>query len=148
MKSLKNLTVSDLVIGQYVRLKIGGKFSKSSEPQWSDNIFQVTHINHNDITIDDGPVVRRNNLSIVPNSYVHPTIKEEESTTTQGVALSFPGHNASGVTEYVNPVKKAHANSYIDRQVKKSGIDRNDEKSDLIEAVKGRDRKKKVIYDI
>ena len=100
------------MIGQYVRLKIGGKFSKSSEPQWSDNIYRVTHINHNDITIDDGPVVRRNNLSIVPNSYVHPTIKEEESTAT---------------TEYINPVKKAQNDSYIDRQVKKSGVDRNDE---------------------
>ena len=50
LKKLKNLTVSDLVIGQYVRLKIGGKFSKSSEPQWSDNIFKVTHINHNNLT--------------------------------------------------------------------------------------------------
>ena len=132
LKSLKNLTVSDLVIGQYVRLKIGGKFSKSSEPQWSDNIYRVTHINHNDITIDDGPVVRRNNLSIVPNSYVHPTIKEEESTPV----------------EYINPVKKAQNDSYIDRQVKKSGADRNDDKSELVAAVKGRERKQKVIHDV
>ena len=49
---------------------------------------------------------------------------------------------------YVNPVKKAHADSYIDRQVKKSGIDRNDEKSELVSAVKGRERKKTVKYDI
>ena len=93
----------------------------------------MTHINHNDITIDNGPIVRRNNLSIVPNSYVNPTIKEESTATT---------------SEYVNPVKKAHTDSYIDRQVKKSGIDRNDEKSELVSAVKGRERKKTVKYDI
>ena len=133
LKSLKNLTVSDLVIGQYVRLKIGGKFSKSSEPQWSNNIFRVTNINHSNITLDNGPVVRRNNLSVVPNSYVNPTVKIEEETTP---------------TEYVNPVKKAQKDSYIERQIKKDGIERNDDVSELVSAVKGRDRKKTVKYDI
>ena len=42
-------------------------------------------------------------------------------------------------------VEKSHK---ISVKIKKDGIERNDEKSDLIEAVKGRDRKKKVIYDI
>ena len=51
LKSLKNRTVSDLKVGYFVRVKIGGKFTKASEPQWSDDVYKVTGINHNDITI-------------------------------------------------------------------------------------------------
>ena len=119
-----------------MRLKIGGKFTKSSEPQWSDNIYKVTHINYNDITIDNGPVVRRNNLLIVPTSYVmaknsNKEIKDDET-----------------LEPYVNPIKHAQKEAYIDRNVKKSGVERNDDKSKLVEAVKGRERKKKVIHDV
>ena len=138
MKSMKNRTVSDLKLGQYVRLKIGGKFTKSSEPQWSDNVFKVSHINFNDITLDDGPVVRRNNLLVVPDSYVHPTIKIEEEEEEQIAKTKKPKANA---------IVEARKDAYIDRQVKKSGIDRNDDTSELVSAVKGRDRKKKMIHD-
>ena len=131
------MTVSDLVIGQFVRLKVGGKFTKSSEPQWSDNVFKVTAINHNDITLDDGPVVRRNNLLVVPNSYM--TQRKDEEPEPQSEPISKP---------YVNPIKEAQNDAYIDRQVKKSGIERNDDKSELVSAVKGRERKQKIIYDV
>ena len=36
----------------------------------------------------------------------------------------------------------------IERQIKKDGIERNDDVSELVSAVKGRDRKKTVKYDI
>ena len=131
LKSLKNATVSDLVVGQFVRLKIGGKFTKSSEPQWSDNIYKVTNVNYNDITIDDGPIVRRNNLLVVPNTYVIAKNSNEEK-----------------IEGYINPIKKAQKDAYIDRTIKKSGVEKNDDKSELVDAVKGRERKKKVIHDV
>ena len=42
-------------------------------------------------------------------------------------------------------VEKSHK---ISVKIKKDGIERNDDKSDLIEAVKGRERKQKVILDV
>ena len=39
MKSMKNNTVSDIEIGDKVRIKIKGLFTKSSEPQYSDKVY-------------------------------------------------------------------------------------------------------------
>jgi len=40
-KSKKNNTVSDLALGDKVRLKIKGMFKKQSEPSWSDQVYLV-----------------------------------------------------------------------------------------------------------
>ena len=48
--------------------------------------------------------------------------------------------------EYVNPIKESRKDARIDRVVKKSGVERNDDKSELVLAVKGRDRKKNQKY--
>lgn len=120
IKSLKNKTVSDLQIGDYVRLKKHGKFKKSSETQWSDNFYTVTNIDANNITIDNGPIVRRNNLLVVYN--YKPSTQDKKA------------HN--------NVIKEALEDAKIDRKLKHEGIEKNEDVSNLIDSIKSRSRKK------
>ena len=65
-KSLKNKTVSDLNINDLVRINIKGKFTKSSEPQFSDKFYKVTEIKGNNIILDNGETKKRSSLLLIP----------------------------------------------------------------------------------
>ena len=41
IKSKENKTISDLSIGDNVRIKISGVFTKGTEPRWSDETYSV-----------------------------------------------------------------------------------------------------------
>jgi hypothetical protein len=62
IKSRQNKQVSDLVIGDTVRLRIATKFTKASEPQFSDAIYKVVKINGANIQLNNDQVVKRVNL--------------------------------------------------------------------------------------
>jgi len=66
IKGLKNKTVSDLEIGDKVRIKISGMFTKSSEPQFSDKVYIVEKINGSTIYLNNGEAKKRYNLLKVP----------------------------------------------------------------------------------
>jgi len=65
-KSTKNKTVSDLEPGDKVRIKIAGMFTKSSEPQFSDEVYVVENVRGRTIELTDGQVKKRRNLLKVP----------------------------------------------------------------------------------
>lgn len=70
IKKMKNKTVIDLVPGDKVRIKIEGKFKKSSEPQFSDKVYEVSLINGSIITLTNGEKKRRYNLLKVPRDTI------------------------------------------------------------------------------
>ena len=67
-KLQKNKTVTDLQIGDNVRIKIKGKFTKSSEPQFSDEVYKVAKVNGRTIELTDGQIKKRRTLLKVPLS--------------------------------------------------------------------------------
>ena len=62
IKDQMNKTVSDLKEGDHVRIKIKGKFSKGSDAQWSDNVYEVKKVRGGNIELDDDEIKKRNNL--------------------------------------------------------------------------------------
>ena len=62
IKSKENKTISDLSIGDNVRIKISGIFTKGTEPRWSDEIYKVKKVQGTTITIDDDRKFKRTNL--------------------------------------------------------------------------------------
>ena len=62
IKSKENKTISDLSIGDNVRIKISGIFTKGTEPRWSDEIYKVKKVQGTTITIDDDRKCKRTNL--------------------------------------------------------------------------------------
>ena len=62
IKSKENRTISDLSIGDNVRIKISGIFTKGTEPRWSDEIYKVKKVQGTTITIDDDRKFKRTNL--------------------------------------------------------------------------------------
>ena len=66
VKRVKNKTVSDLKPGDKVRINIAGKFTKSSEPQFSDKVYKVVSVRANNITLDNNETKKRNKLLLVP----------------------------------------------------------------------------------
>jgi hypothetical protein len=61
-KSNNNKQVSDLEIGDTVRLRISTKYTKASEPQWSDEIYKVQKIRGSTIELDNDTKEKRVNL--------------------------------------------------------------------------------------
>jgi hypothetical protein len=120
-KRTKNKTVSDLKVGDKVRIRTSGKFTKSSEPQWSDKVYRVTSVRGTTIDLDDDKTFKRTNLLKVP-------IDAKDITT--------------------NVINEISKEARITRRVKKSGVERNDAQNEIIDVVKNRERKKKVIYDV
>lgn len=70
IKKLKNKTVSDLEPGDKVRIKIKGMFTKSSEPQFSDKVYEVNLIHGSIITLTNGEKKNRYNLLKVPKDTI------------------------------------------------------------------------------
>ena len=66
VKGVKNKTVSDLKPGDKVRINIAGKFTKSSEPQFSDKVYSVISVRANNITLDNNETKKRSSLLLVP----------------------------------------------------------------------------------
>jgi hypothetical protein len=107
-----------------VRISVKSKFSKSSESIWSDEIYHVTGVKGSTITLNDQLVKKANNLLKV--NVAESSVNSIES----------------------NPINEVNKEARINRRVKKSGVDRNDDKSELVESVKSRVRNKKVVYDV
>ena len=61
-KQLMNKRISDLKEGDKVRKYTANKFSKKSEPVWSDEVYTVETVRGNTIYLTDGSSVRRDNL--------------------------------------------------------------------------------------
>jgi hypothetical protein len=70
IKGLKNKTISDLKVGDKVRIKIAGKFTKSSEPQFSDQVYEVKTIKGQTIHLTNGESKKRYNLLKVPKDAI------------------------------------------------------------------------------
>ena len=62
IKSKENKTISDLNIGDNVRIKISGIFTKGTEPRWSDETYKVKKVQGTTITINDDRKFKRTNL--------------------------------------------------------------------------------------
>ena len=68
IKGLKNKTVSDIEPGDKVRVKISGIFTKSSEPQYSDEVYTVESVNGSTIHLTNGKTYKRYTLLKVPKT--------------------------------------------------------------------------------
>jgi ribosomal protein L21E len=66
LKSNKNNIVSDLNIGDKVRIYIKKSFDKGTEPQFSNEVYTVKHIRGKTITLNNGERKKRNDLLLVP----------------------------------------------------------------------------------
>ena len=98
-KAKKTNMKSDLVIGDRVRLKITNKFTKSSDIQFSDQVYKVVSIEGGNISLDDGRTVKRAQL------------------------LKVTGLNTSQTGP--NVISQANKSSKIDRVLKSDGVDRS-----------------------
>lgn len=66
LKMLKNNIISDLKIGDKVRIFIKKSMDKGTEPQFSNDIYTVEHIKGKTITLNNGIEKRRNDLLLIP----------------------------------------------------------------------------------
>ena len=62
IKSKENKTISDLNIGDNVRIKISGIFTKGTEPRWSDETYKGKKVQGTTITLNDDSKFKRTNL--------------------------------------------------------------------------------------
>ena len=97
-KAKKTDMKTDLEIGDKVRLKIAGKFTKSSDIQFSDTIYTVEGIIGANITLDSGRTVKRTQLLKVNNS--------------SSIASTVP-----------NVISRANKTAKINRVLKADGVD-------------------------
>jgi hypothetical protein len=67
MKSQKNLNASDLSIGDKVRIRIGNRFVKGTDPRYSDTVYIVKEIYGNNIMLDNDKKYIRINFLKVPD---------------------------------------------------------------------------------
>lgn len=68
IKGLKNKTVSDIEPNDKVRIKISGQFTKSSEPQYSDEIYIVESVNGSTIHLNNNKSYKRYSLLKIPKT--------------------------------------------------------------------------------
>ena len=69
-KSLFNISVSDIDVNDKVRIKLKGKFRKGTDARYTDEVYTVTKVRGNSITLDDDKVYKRSSLLIVPKTTV------------------------------------------------------------------------------
>lgn len=67
MKNMKNNTISDIKVGDKVRIHIKGMFDKGTDPIYSDEVYTVKEVRGKKITLDNGIVKKRSSLLIVPH---------------------------------------------------------------------------------
>jgi hypothetical protein len=95
-KSLFNISVSDIDVNDKVRIKLKGKFRKGTDARYTDDVYTVTKVRGNSITLDDDKVYKRSSLLIVP-----PTTVSNEK----------------------NVIVRVQRQNKIDRNINKEGID-------------------------
>ena len=66
LKGQKNGVISDLKVGDLVRLNIQTDFSKGTDPRWSDKVYIVKLPQGNTIVLDNDKKYIRKNLLLVP----------------------------------------------------------------------------------
>jgi hypothetical protein len=99
-KSHKNQIVTDLEPNDKVRIKIKGMFTKSSEPQFSDEVYIVQSINNRSVTLTNGQVKKRQNLLKVPQNTLSKktnVIKENNKVAKQDRILKQVGIDESNI---------------------------------------------------
>ncbi len=69
-KSKFNLSISDIEVNDKVRIKLKGKFRKGTDVRYTDEVYTVTKVRGNSITLDDDKVYKRSSLLIVPKTTV------------------------------------------------------------------------------
>lgn len=124
-KSSKNKTVSDLEIGDKVRLKIDNIFKKSDTPNWSIETYKVIKIKGTNITIADK--------------------KDKQVTKKRDWLLKISKDTPE--IQKADQVEKVIKDKKIDRRLKKAEADRNDDITTIKESVKGRTDRKKKSFD-
>jgi hypothetical protein len=124
-KASHNKTVSDLSIGDKVRVKIDNIFKKSDTPNWTTEIYTVKKVKGTNITIED----KKGNTAINKRDWLLKIAKDTPE-------MSKP--------EVVNKIIK---DKKIDRRLKKAEVDRNNDTSTIKESVKGRTDRKKKVYE-
>jgi hypothetical protein len=95
-KSLFNISVSDIDVNDKVRIKLKGKFRKGTDARYTDEVYTVTKVRGNSITLDDDKVYKRSSLLIVPKT----TVSNEK-----------------------NVIVRVQRQNKIDRNINKEGID-------------------------
>ena len=95
-KSLFNISVSDIDVNDKVRIKLKGKFRKGTDARYTDEVYTVTKVRGNSITLDDDKVYKRSSLLIVPPA----TVSNEK-----------------------NVIVRVQRQNQIERNINKEGID-------------------------
>ena len=65
-KSSVKVIHKNIKIGDKVRIKLNKKFGKSSEPQYSDDVYIIDDIEGQTVVLDNGKIKKMNDLLIVP----------------------------------------------------------------------------------
>ena len=99
IKSLKNKTVVDLEPGDKVRIKIGGTFTKSSEPQFSDEIYTVESVDNTVVHLTNGEKKKRYNLLKVPKETIIKSNEKNVITQVSNKARENRRNKKAGVSE-------------------------------------------------
>jgi hypothetical protein len=94
-KSLKNDTISDVKVGDKVRIIDRTFFQKGTEGKYSDKVFTVSSISGKRIKLDNGVIKKRENLLLVPPD----SVSNEPSV-----------------------IKKVNKENRIDRRKKQAGV--------------------------
>ena len=118
-KAKTNVVESDLVIGNKVRIRISGLFSKASDQQFSDEIYIVKKVNFGNISLDDNQTYKRTQLLKVPDSTVatdKPNLMMNAKKSKKvSQILKADGIDASNVVKSKANISKILADSGIDK---------------------------------
>jgi len=95
-KSFYNNVKSDIDVGDKVRIKLTGKFIKGTDARYTDEVYTVTKVRGNTVTLNNDDVQKRTSLLIVPK-----TTKTDEK----------------------NVIVKVNKQNKIDRNLKAEGVD-------------------------
>ena len=113
-------------IGDRVRVMKKKKLFTKQDTNYSDQVLTITKVNKNTVTIETDDGVEYSN------------VKKKWLQVVEDVENHIE-----------NVEKKAVEEKHrVDVKIKKSGVEKNDDKTELVEAIKGRERKKKVIHDV
>lgn len=121
-KNKKNNTISDIKIGDKVRVYIKGKFDKGTDPLFSDEVYTVAEVKGKKITLNNGDVKKRSSLLIVPSDTKisgKNIIKDAKEKRKSEVTLQKEGVEEKNIIAekrkekiIVTPVVKKPKNSY------------------------------------
>jgi len=113
-------------IGDLVRVMKKKKLFNKQDTNYSDQVLTITKVNKNTVTIEDD------------KGHEYSNVKKKWLLVIDGVENFVENIEKKAV-------EKSHQ---ISEKIKKIGIERNDDKSELVSAVKGRERKQKIIYNV